>query len=97
MDEGWLERILTECYSKDKPTEVKVTSFEVAKGSESSESVLSDILAVSVEAEVDNTKKYFDFIIKLLPVDPFSRYFVTEAEFDLREIKFYTKVHKIKK
>lgn len=33
-----------------------------------------------------------EIIIKLLPHDPFSRYFVTEAQFDLREIKFYTKV-----
>lgn len=32
------------------------------------------------------------FIIKLLPQDPFSRFFVTEAQFDLREIKFYTQV-----
>jgi len=31
-------------------------------------------------------------IIKQLPKDPFSRFFVTEGQFDLREIKFYTQV-----
>lgn len=41
-----------------------------------------------------NGEQRLDIIIKLLPHDPFSRYFVTEAQFDLREIKFYTTVSK---
>lgn len=55
---------------------------------------LSDLLAVSVIYELNQTgqPKCIDLIIKLLPHDPFSRYFVTEAQFDLREIKFYTHV-----
>lgn len=35
---------------------------------------------------------HLSFVVKLLPQDPFSRFFVTEAQFDLREIKFYTQV-----
>lgn len=61
---------------------------------------LSDILTVSVEYNIDtqiavestSSTLKLDIIIKLLPHDPFSRYFVTEAQFDLREIKFYTTV-----
>lgn len=61
---------------------------------------LSDILTVSVEYKIDtqiavestSSTLKLDMIIKLLPHDPFSRYFVTEAQFDLREIKFYTTV-----
>lgn len=55
---------------------------------------LSDLLAVSVlyELGASGQKKCIDLIVKLLPHDPFSRYFVTEAQFDLREIKFYTQI-----
>lgn len=35
---------------------------------------------------------WLNVIIKQLPRDPFSRFFVTEGQFDLREIQFYTKV-----
>lgn len=37
-------------------------------------------------------KRRLSIIIKQLPRDPFSRFFVTEGQFDLREIKFYTQV-----
>lgn len=64
---------------------------------------LSDILTVSVEYTYDrqtgestSSTLKLDIIIKLLPHDPFSRYFVTEAQFDLREIKFYTTVSRYK-
>lgn len=55
---------------------------------------LSDLLAVSVlyELSAGGPKKCIDLIVKLLPHDPFSRYFVTEAQFDLREINFYTRI-----
>nr|CAI5821111.1 unnamed protein product [Callosobruchus analis] len=51
-------------------------------------------LAVSLVkvSDPDGTSHNLDFIIKLLPQDAFSRFFVTEAQFDLREIKFYTQV-----
>lgn len=62
-------------------------------GSHDGVSNLSDILSVFVEYELeDNESSKLEIIIKLLPQDPFSRYFVTEAKFDLREIQFYTKV-----
>lgn len=64
-------------------------------GSHDGVSNLSDILSVFVEYQlvedpVETAK--LEIIIKLLPQDPFSRFFVTEAKFDLREIQFYTKV-----
>lgn len=93
VNETWLKLILVEYYSKEKPdVKVKVTSFTVAKGSETLESVHSDIIALSIDSEIDEERKSFDFVVKLLPDDPFSRYFVAEAEFDMREIKFYTEV-----
>lgn len=38
--------------------------------------------------------RFLRLVVKLPPRDPFSRYFVAEAQFDLREIKFYTEVRK---
>lgn len=64
-------------------------------GSHDGVSNLSDILSVYVEYQlVDDPVETstLEIIIKLLPQDPFSRFFVTEAKFDLREIQFYTKV-----
>ncbi|KAI5712529.1 hypothetical protein M8J75_009054 [Diaphorina citri] len=57
---------------------------------ETADYVLSDIVAVNVT--VENEGAEVNLIVKLLPNDPFSRYFVTEAQFDLREIKFYNEV-----
>lgn len=37
-------------------------------------------------------ERQLDIVIKLLPQDPFGRYFVTINQFDLREIQFYTTV-----
>lgn len=66
--------------------------FSVKAACQNGVSNLSDLLAVSVVYEIDSITQTKDLIIKLLPHDPFSRYFVTEAQFDLREIKFYTTV-----
>lgn len=69
--------------------------FKVKPGSHDGVSNLSDILGVFVEYDVIGDKaeaSKLEIIIKLLPHDPFSRFFVTEAQFDLREIQFYTKV-----
>ncbi|GLH13824.1 Uncharacterized protein GBIM_18313, partial [Gryllus bimaculatus] len=81
---------------------VRVREFTVRPGCDAGESVLSDILAVSVSYSLlegggggggeEQEARHLDLIMKLLPHDPFSRYFVTEAQFDLREIKFYTQV-----
>lgn len=76
--------------------------FTVKPGCAASESVLSDIVAVGVDyklllalergREAEETSHSLALVVKLLPSDPFSRLFVTEAQFDLREISFYTKV-----
>ncbi|KAG6558397.1 EcKinase 6 [Microplitis demolitor] len=74
-------------------SKVTVEEFEVSPGCTLGESVLSDILAVSMDYTINGDDKVkLSVIVKLLPQDPFSRFFVTEAQFDLREIKFYTQV-----
>ncbi|EZA49014.1 hypothetical protein DMN91_002336 [Ooceraea biroi] len=91
----WLESILSE-YHKGKA--VEILNFEVNPGCTNNESVLSTItkvtttylLAMTSKKPMDKCK--VDMIIKQLPKDPFSRFFVTEGQFDLREIKFYTQV-----
>ncbi|KYQ47220.1 putative oxidoreductase dhs-27 [Trachymyrmex zeteki] len=93
----WLESILSKYY---KGKAVKVLEFDVNSGCATSESVLSAITSVTVKylaALTSITNKPSDkckvsLIIKQLPKDPFSRFFVTEGQFDLREIKFYTQV-----
>lgn len=72
-------------------------AFKVTTGTHDGVRNLSDILGVSVEYELQTSPSgaetyKLEIIIKLLPNDPFSRYFITEAQFDLREIQFYTKV-----
>ncbi|XP_072399777.1 uncharacterized protein [Diabrotica undecimpunctata] len=97
VTEEWLQAVLKE-HHKDlpDPTMITVLDFTVRQGCETGESVLSDILAVAVKyslrEEPIGVTHSLSFIIKLLPQDPFSRFFVTEAQFDLREIKFYTQV-----
>lgn len=97
VTEEWLQAVLKE-HHKDlsEPSAIVVLDFSVKPGCETGESVLSDILAVTVKYclrdDPGGTAHSLSFIIKLLPQDPFSRYFVTEAQFDLREIKFYTQV-----
>ncbi|EEB11636.1 conserved hypothetical protein [Pediculus humanus corporis] len=103
VTETWLETVLKECHvvtdsstngNDSKNVRLNVNSFKIGKGSENSESVLSELIAASINYQIEGggEEKSLDLIIKLLPLDPFSRYFVTEAEFDLREIKFYTEV-----
>lgn len=55
---------------------------------------LSDLIMASIKYEIgeNSNEKQLDIVIKLLPQDPFGRYFVTINQFDLREIQFYTKV-----
>ncbi|KAJ8921815.1 hypothetical protein NQ315_008447 [Exocentrus adspersus] len=107
VTEEWLQAVLKEHHKElSDPTMITVLDFSVKPGCETGESVLSDILAVAVKyclrsdgdastsfrEEPERVTHSLSFIIKLLPQDPFSRYFVTEAQFDLREIKFYTQV-----
>ena len=74
---------------------ISIGEFSVGPGCDAGECVLSDILAVKVQYRVSPgtpDPRTLNLIVKLLPHDPFSRFFVTEAQFDLREIKFYTQV-----
>jgi len=77
---------------------VSIGEFSVGPGCDAGECVLSDILAVKVQYRVSPgtpDPRTLNLIVKLLPHDPFSRFFVTEAQFDLREIKFYTQVSSV--
>lgn len=102
VNEDWLIEMLKQHHSTSY--DIKITDFSAKQGCNDGVSNLSDILAVVVTYNIgqssgelascdtaSNSEK-LEFIIKLLPHDPFSRYFVTEAKFDLREIKFYTRV-----
>jgi hypothetical protein len=104
----WLEAILASYHQQelhhgsgshdgDEEDElcVSIGEFSVGPGCDAGECVLSDILAVRVQYRVSPgtpEPRTLSLIVKLLPHDPFSRFFVTEAQFDLREIKFYTQV-----
>lgn len=92
VTKDWLENLLNEYHGA--ASHVAVDDFSLRPGCSAEDSVLSDILAVSVEyrTQPDDTKRELNVIVKLLPQDPFNRFFVTEAQFDLREIKFYTQV-----
>lgn len=48
------------------------------------------LAGITTKKATDRCKE--DMIIKQLPKDPFYRFFVSEGQFDLREIKFYTQV-----
>lgn len=92
VTEEWMTAVLAAYH--DLPSgQVTVTSLTLRPGCDQAENVLSDILAVSVDYTAGPHPHHLHLIVKLLPRDPFSRYFVTEAQFDLREIKFYTRVN----
>ncbi|XP_058791236.1 uncharacterized protein LOC131664281 [Phymastichus coffea] len=91
----WLEGMLAEHLGNKECNKPEVIDFQVRPGCSAGESVLSDILAVSLEYRLPNdnaASKQLSLIVKRLPQDPYSRFFVTEAQFDLREIRFYTQV-----
>lgn len=92
----WLETVLASYHGLPPETESNITvvDYTVRPGCDDSENVLSDILAVTTKYQMESESQplHLNLIVKLLPNDPFSRFFVTEAQFDLREIKFYTQV-----
>lgn len=95
VTEEWLQAVLRQHHKElPSPESVTVVDFNVRPGCDTSASVLSDILAVTVKYSLPDDEQHYSlsFVVKLLPQDPFSRFFVTEAQFDLREIKFYTQV-----
>lgn len=75
-------------------TQVTITECNVSPGCTSNESALSAIIRVKVKYVLNdsNTAQDISLIVKELPKDAFSRFFVIEGQFDLREIKFYTQV-----
>lgn len=92
----WLKNILRSHHNNFEDPAITILAYSVKPGCDPSESVLSRIVAVSVEYCFESVRSSdthnLRLIIKMLPQDPFSRFFVTEAQFDLREIKFYTEV-----
>lgn len=96
----WLQNILKNHHKDLEDPAITIIAFSVKPGCDPSESVLSHIVAVSVQYCIKNDGSSdthsLRLIIKMLPQDPFSRFFVTEAQFDLREIKFYTEVSTMK-
>ncbi|KAL7288617.1 uncharacterized protein LOC106648405 [Trichogramma pretiosum] len=92
ISRDWLEGVLQEYLGKDSQPEV--VEFTIRPGCNSGESVLSDILAIGLEYRraPQQAAEQINLIVKRLPQDPYSRFFVTEAQFDLREIRFYTQV-----
>lgn len=59
---------------------------------EDADTALSDIYRMRVEYRLSNETRSLHLIVKQLPWDPFSRFFVKEAQFDVREMKFYNEV-----
>lgn len=55
-------------------------------------SALSRVLAVTLHYHTDAVHRSLPLIVKLPPRDPFGRLFVAEAQFDTREIMFYTQL-----
>ncbi|XP_065080105.1 uncharacterized oxidoreductase dhs-27-like [Ochlerotatus camptorhynchus] len=95
INEDWLIEVLKKHH--EVRSGINITDFKVKQGCQDGVNNLSDILSVSVVYEFQGVqdkveRKSLDIVIKLLPQDPFSRFFVTEAQFDLREIKFYTSI-----
>jgi len=89
VNREWLQQVLSKTFGKD----LTVESYTIKPGCQQSESILSDIAAIQVQYKTSDQQCSLNLIVKLLPPDPFSRYFVAEAQFDLREIKFYTQVN----
>ncbi len=74
--------------------EAQITRFQLEEDFEAADTALSDIyvLKVTYQLPTEQSERSLELIVKQLPQDPFARFFVKEAQFDLREIKFYTKV-----
>ncbi|XP_034193532.2 putative oxidoreductase dhs-27 isoform X1 [Osmia lignaria lignaria] len=90
IDKEWLGGILREFHKEP----VTITECNVSPGCMSNESALSAIIRVKVKYTLNdsNSTQDLSLIVKELPKDAFSRFFVIEGQFDLREIKFYTRV-----
>lgn len=73
---------------------IEMIQFNLEEDFEGADIALSDIymLKITYQLPRENSERNLELIVKQLPQDPFARLFVKEALFDVREIKFYTKV-----
>lgn len=94
VSEEWVLGALSRVHRVDgcDNRNVELRHVEVRPGCGEGQAALSDVLAVKVHYLLTGISTTANLVVKLLPRDPFSRFFVTEAQFDLREIKFYTQV-----
>ncbi|CAH1635821.1 unnamed protein product [Spodoptera littoralis] len=85
LTEEWARELLAGAGVVD-PHEVHVESRAGVAGA------LSRVLAVTVCYESNGERRALPLVVKLPPRDPFGRLFVAEAQFDTREILFYTEL-----
>ncbi|OWR43933.1 uncharacterized protein LOC116769073 [Danaus plexippus] len=94
VPEGDPDAALTEEWARElllasgvaNPHEIRVESQAGVAGA------LSRVLAVTVRYDSDGESQCLPLVVKLPPRDPFGRLFVAEAQFDTREILFYTEL-----
>lgn len=81
----------------DDDQEAIVSHFQLDEDTEAADTALSDIytLKITYQLPLEEHERDVNLIIKQLPQDPFARLFVKEAQFDVREINFYTKVSRV--
>ncbi|KAL4716294.1 hypothetical protein ACJJTC_014774 [Scirpophaga incertulas] len=85
LTEEWAREILAEA-GVSSANEVRVESRAGVAGA------LSRVLAVTIRYEAKGEEQALPLVVKLPPKDPFGRLFVAEAQFDTREILFYTEL-----
>ncbi|XP_038221147.1 uncharacterized protein LOC119839042 [Zerene cesonia] len=85
LTEEWARELLI-CSGVVEPNEIRVESRAGVAGA------LSRVLAVTVRYESEGERHALPLVVKLPPRDPFGRLFVAEAQFDTREILFYTEL-----
>ncbi|XP_028043683.1 uncharacterized protein LOC114253121 [Bombyx mandarina] len=85
LTEEWARELLADA-GVVGANEVRVESRAGVTGA------LSRVLAVTVRYECSGEQKSLPVVVKLPPRDPFGRLFVAEAQFDTREILFYTEL-----
>lgn len=89
----WLEGIFAEYYMhRVDIRELKTLSVRKPDATLSNENVLCDITYAQFDLISPTDVSEMRIVIKRLPADLFNRFFVTEGQYDLREIKFYTEI-----
>lgn len=83
----WFAKIMGDYF----PVKVQTVDIRMKPKRTKNENVLSDISRFDAIMYSDSYI-IMSFLMKRLPKDPFCRFFVTEGQYDLREIKFYTEI-----